>query len=322
MADTDAAHGGAAQGGEQVGVIGLGSMGTGMAARLLDRGYRVTAWNRTAARAQALATRGAVPAPSPASAAAHSEFVLISVADQDAVSEVVFGQDGVLGALRPGTVVIDTSTVSPEFARSLTGRLTGAGHQALEARLLGNAQHALSGELRVMAGGEQDTFERARPLLAALGKEVSYLGGSGTAATMKLVLNMLMGVEMQALAEAIVLGEEAGLSRQAVIQTIAASGFSSPVMRFKCGVMGRRAFSPADFRLSLMHKDLALVRAEAQRLKVLMPGAEAAYGVLTSAVRRGMGSLDCAAVVQFLEDSLAPGEVPTGSGPPAASTPG
>jgi 3-hydroxyisobutyrate dehydrogenase len=198
-------------------------------------------------------------------------------------------------------VVIDTSTVSPRFARGLTDRLTQAGHQALEARLLGNAQHAVTGELRVMAAGDAATFERARPLLSVLGKEVTYLGGAGSAATMKLVLNMLMGIEMQALAEAITLGQRAGLPRQAVIQAVAASGFSSPVMRFKAGVMGRRAFSPADFRLALMHKDLALARSEAQRLGVPLPSADAAFEVLAGALGDGMGELDCAAVLQFLE---------------------
>jgi 3-hydroxyisobutyrate dehydrogenase len=214
----------------------------------------------------------------------------------------VFGPGGLAGALRPGSVVIDTSTVSPQFARDLSERLTRAGHDALEARLLGNAQHAVTGELRVMAAGDAATFERARPLLAALGKEVTYLGGAGSAATMKLVLNMLMGIEMQALAEAITRGQRAGLPRQAVIGSIAASGFSSPVMRFKAGVMGRRAFSPADFRLALMHKDMALARSEAERLGVPLPSADAAHGVLTGAVRGGMGELDCAAVLEFLEN--------------------
>lgn len=313
MVDTDTAPAG-----ERVGVIGLGSMGTGMAARLLERGYRVTSWNRTAGKSAALTGRGGVAASSPAEVAAHSEAILISLADEDAVWQVVFGPSGLAGSLRPGTVVIDTSTVSPQFARNFTTRLGQAGHQALEARLLGNAQHAAAGELRVMAGGDQNTFERARPLLAALGKEVTYLGGSGAAATMKLVLNMLMGVEMQALAEAVVLGEAAGLPKQAVIQAIAASGFSSPVMRFKCGVMGRGAYSPPDFRLALMHKDLALVRAEAQRMQVLLPGADAAYAVLTAAVHHGMGGLDCAAVLEFMQESLGAEESEHPSEPPAA----
>ncbi|HEY7430354.1 MAG TPA: NAD(P)-dependent oxidoreductase [Streptosporangiaceae bacterium] len=312
MADADAAPGGG-----RVGVIGLGSMGTGMAARLLERGYRVISWNRTAGKSAALAAQGAAPASSPAEVAAHSEAILISLADEDAVWQVVFGPSGLASSLRPGTVVIETSTVSPEFARNFTARLGQAGHQALEARLLGNAQHAAAGELRVMAGGDHGAFERARPLLAALGKEVTYLGSSGTAATMKLVLNMLMGMEMQALAEAIILGEAAGLPRQAVIQAIAASGFSSPVMRFKCGVMGRGAYRPADFRLALMHKDLALVRSEAQRMQVLLPGADAAYGVLTAALRRGMGGLDCAAVLQFMQESLGTSEPGRPEPPPA-----
>ena len=288
------------QGGNQVGIIGLGSMGAGMASRLLESGYRVVAWNRTAAKREALASKGAVPAPTPAAVAGQCETVLVSVADQDAVTEVLFGKDGAAGSLRPGSVLIETSTVSPEFAAGLAARLGAAGHLSVEARLLGNAKHAASGELRVMAGGPKETFEQVQPLLAVLGKEVTHVGDTGSAATMKLVLNMLMGIEMQALAEAILLGERAGLPRQAVIQAIAASGFSSPVMRFKCGVMGRGAFTPADFRLALMHKDMGLVRAEAERLGVSLASASASHEVLAGAVEQGMGELDCAAVLPFL----------------------
>jgi 3-hydroxyisobutyrate dehydrogenase len=165
-------------------------------------------------------------------------------------------------------VVIETSTTSPEFARTLGSRLQAAGHQLLEARLLGNAQHARQGELRVMTAGPQPVSEAASSLLAELGKEVTHLGDIGAAAAMKLVLNMLMGIEMQALAEAVLLAEQAGLPRARVLAAIAASGFSSPVMRFKCQAMGRGAFSPPDFRLSLMQKDMALALAQARRLNV------------------------------------------------------
>ncbi len=286
-----------------VGVIGLGVMGAAMTARLLAGGIGVTVWNRTRSKCGALADQGAVPAESAAAVAERAGTVLVSLADQDAVDHVVFGPGGLVQSLRPGGVIVDTSTVSPGFARTLADRAGRTGHHALDARVLGNAEHARAGELRVMVGGERGVFERVAPLLTVLGKEVSYLGDSGSAAAMKLVLNMLMGVEMQALAEAVVLGERAGLSRQSVLQTIAASGFSSPVMRFKCGVMGRRAFTPADFRLALMHKDMALVRAEAQRLEVPVPSADAAYGMLTAAVGQGLGDLDCAAVLSFMERS-------------------
>lgn len=295
-----------------ISVIGLGSMGTGMAGRLLDRGFGVTVWNRTAAKCDELAARGAVPARSPAAAAGQAGTVLLSLADQDVVERVVFGTGGVIESLRPDGVIVDTSTVSPGFARDLARRAGRTGHHALDARVLGNAGHARAGELRVMVGGERRVFERAAPVLAALGKQVTYLGDSGSAAAMKLVLNMLMGVQLQALAEAVVLGEQAGLPRQAVLDMIAASGFSSPVMRFKCGVMGRRAFAPADFKLSLMRKDMALIRSEAQRLQVPLAVADAAYTMLTAAVRHGLGELDCAAVLAFMEHLSGLPAEPTG----------
>jgi 3-hydroxyisobutyrate dehydrogenase len=155
-----------------------------------------------------------------------------------------------------------------------------------------------------MAAGPYEVFQRVTPLLSALGKDVSYFGDSGGAATMKLVLNMLMGVEMQALAEAVLLGQQAGLSREVVLQAIAASGFSSPVMRFKCKVMERERYSPADFRLALMKKDMALVSDEARRLQVPMPAAGAAHDALAAAVRDGFGEMDCAAILPAMESAL------------------
>jgi 3-hydroxyisobutyrate dehydrogenase len=134
-------------------VIGLGAMGAAMSARLLDRGFKVWVWNRTAARCDALAAQGAVAASSPAEVAAAARTVLVSVADEQAVEDVLFGSAGAVAALRPGGVVIETSTTSTEFARTLGSRLQAAGHQLLEARLLGNAQHARQGELRVMTAG-------------------------------------------------------------------------------------------------------------------------------------------------------------------------
>src|SRR5690242_1665276 len=287
--------------GLRVGVIGLGTMGGGMASRLLDQSWDVTVHNRTAARALAWAEKAPVAA-SPAELAARADVVLVSVADEAAVEQVLFGPDGVCGALRVGGVVVEASTVSPGFARATAERAARTGHPVLDARALGNGQHARRGELRFMVGGDPAVFGRVRPVLDALGKEVTLLGGHGAGAAMKLVLNMLMGIEMQALAEAVVLGEGAGLARADILRTVAASGFSSPVMRFKAGVMGRRAFEDADFRLSLMRKDMGLVRAEAQRAGVPLVAADAAYTTLTAAVQHGLGEQDCAAVLALMED--------------------
>jgi 3-hydroxyisobutyrate dehydrogenase len=198
-------------------------------------------------------------------------------------------------------VVVDTSTVAPGTTRSLAQLAAGTGRHLVDACILGNGHHARQGELRFMVGGDQAEFERVQPLLSMLGKEVTHVGDHGLGASMKILLNMLMGIQMQALAEAVVFGRQAGLPPEVVLQTIAASGFSSPVMKFKCGVMQRRAFAQPDFRLALMRKDLGLIRGEAQRLGVTLPAAEGAYSVLTAAVQQGYGDLDCAAVLAYME---------------------
>src|SRR5205807_8493395 len=126
-------------------------------------------------------------------------------------------------------------------------------------------------------------------ILAALGKEVTYLGGNGLGASMKLMLNMLMGIEMQALAEAVVFGERAGLPRDKILKMINGSGYSSPVMNFRCGIMERRSFQQVAFKLALMRKDMMLVLKESQDLGVPLPAAESAYTMLTAAIQRGLG---------------------------------
>jgi len=185
--------------------------------------------------------------------------------------------------------------------RELAGRAREAGYHALDACVLGNPMHARGGEMRVMAGGEETDFHAVEPLLEVLGKEVTYLGGSGMGATMKLVLNMLMGVQMPALAEAVVFGERAGLEREKVLEMIAKSGYSSPVMGFRCAIMGQRNFELAAFKLGLMRKDMTLVLGEAQKVGVPMPVTESAHAMLTAAQQQGLGDLDVAAMLAFQE---------------------
>lgn len=285
----------------RIGLLGLGAMGSGMAARLAEAGFEVSAYNRTPGKAQALAEHGVRVAASPAAAASGADALLLSLATGDAVSSVLSGPDGALAAAAPGALIADTSTVSPEAARETAACIVAAGHRALDACVIGNPQHARNGELRFMIGGDEADLAALRPVLDALAKDVVHVGGHGMGATAKVAMNLLMGVQLQALAEAVVFGERAGLSRQQLIDMIMASGYSSPVMRFKGGVMARRAFGKADFRLSLMRKDLALALALAQRLGVRMPVTSASYDVLTQAANAGLGDLDCAAVLVQVE---------------------
>lgn len=287
---------------QRVGFIGLGNMGAGMACRLAEAGYELAVYNRTRAKTQQAAELGARVAESPADAAAGADVVMTSLADDKVVAEMLFGEDGAFASLPQGCYLVDLSTVPPGFARELAGRAAEAGCHALDACVYGAPWQARSGELRVMVGAasEQD-FRAVETILGTIGKDVSYLGESGMGAMMKLVVNMLMGVQMPALAEAVVLGEQAGLPREKILQMIAGSGYASPVMTFRCDLMGKRAFERAAFKLSLMRKDMMLVLAEAQRLGVPLPVSDAAYSMLTAAQQQGLGDLDVAAILAFQE---------------------
>jgi 3-hydroxyisobutyrate dehydrogenase len=290
-------------GAPKIAFIGLGAMGGGMAARLLESGAHVAVFNRTRAKGEELAGKGAVLADTPAEAATGAEIVFLSLATSEVVENMLFGADGVVETLPKGSIVADMSTVAPDFAVGLRDRLAETGHRGLDACVLGNAQHAKDGELRFMIGGAAEDVETIRPVIAHLAKEIVHLGEPGKGATAKLALNLLMGVEMQALAEAVVFGEKAGLDRRTLIRLIAASGYSAPVMKFKAGVMARRAFENPDFRLKLMRKDLGLVLAETQRLGVPMPATAASHDWLTNAKNQGLAEHDCAAIIAIMEQA-------------------
>ncbi|ALG08698.1 NAD(P)-dependent oxidoreductase [Kibdelosporangium phytohabitans] len=286
---------------QRLGFIGLGAMGSGMASRLAAAGFTVSVYNRTRSKAQALATEGLTVAATPAEAARDVDVLLVCLATADVVDDLVLGHDGALAAAPAAVTVANMSTVSPDAARTFAERVAAAGHRALDACVLGNANHARDGELRFMIGGDESDVETVRPVLEVLAKEVVHLGGHGMGATAKVAMNLLMGVQMQALAEAIVFGERAGLDRGQLIRMIAASGYSSPVMKFKAGVMARRAFEHADFKLTLMRKDLLLALRDAEALGVDMPATAASFDVLTAAQESGLGDLDCAAVLTEVE---------------------
>ncbi|MEV6180305.1 NAD(P)-dependent oxidoreductase [Streptomyces sp. NPDC052015] len=279
-----------------VAVIGLGRMGTGLATRLLDQGIQVRVWNRTPERAAPLAEAGAFVAAHPAEAVEGTSTAICSVADGEALGEVLRGPDGVLAAgAYPGTLIC-ASTVAPEEVVQIAGDLP----TVLDVGMLGNRDHARDGELRLFVGGEKQVFEAGRPLLEMLGKEVVHLGALGSGMRMKLLLNLLMGVEVQAMAEATELAAASGLDRQLVLKTIAGSGFASPVMAFKSRRLAAGRFEEPDFRLRLMAKDLMLASKQAAAAGLHLPLAAAAAETHVRATEQGLGDEDCAAVVRAL----------------------
>jgi 3-hydroxyisobutyrate dehydrogenase-like beta-hydroxyacid dehydrogenase len=281
-----------------IAVLGTGAMGAGMAHRLLDQGHRLRVWNRTPEKLLPLLEQGAFAAGTPAEAARGADVVLVSLANADAVEEVLFGPDGASMGSREGTLLLDTSTTSAEAARETGARAESAGFRFVEARVLGNPHHAKTGQLRALVGGPEAYIEAARPLLEELSKDVNVLGEWGAGAQMKIALNLFLGVQLAGLAEAVDIGEAAGLDRATVLGVLGGSGYSSPVVAFRCMLVNAGRLEPAAFRLDLMAKDLRLATDLAKAGGVRAPVTEASGELFREGVERGLGHLDAVAVVQ------------------------
>ncbi|MBO8188072.1 NAD(P)-binding domain-containing protein [Streptomyces spirodelae] len=281
---------------EPLAFIGLGNMGGGMAHRLLDAGCALTVHNRTAAKAAPLAEAGATVAASPAEAARGRSVVLLSLADEVAVEEVLFGQ--VAEVLAPGAVVIDTSTVSPAYARACARRLARLGLRRVEACVVGNPFQAREGKLRVYTSGDEADIARVADILDTLGAQVVHLGAPGTAATLKLIFNLLLGAQVASLAEAVAYGVAAGLDRDRLLTSVAESGFSSVVLRFRAELMRKGSYEPAFFRSTLMEKDLRLALGDAAVAGVPLPVLESVRERFADVGAAGDGDKDASVLLE------------------------
>jgi 3-hydroxyisobutyrate dehydrogenase-like beta-hydroxyacid dehydrogenase len=262
----------------RIGFIGLGGMGGRMAARLLAAGYPVTVYNRTRRRAEDLQRSGAVIAESPRELAAATDVVLVSVADDAALSQVMFGSEGALAGARPGSVVIDLSTVHPHASVQLSEGGVARGVEVLDAPVSGSLPQAEQGQLVIFVGGQQPAYERCRPLFGVLGKAAVYMGPAGSGSMTKLCVNALLGLGMQSLAESLALGERAGLPRARLLEALAETSVLSPSQRSKFDNIQRDEY-PAMFPQRLMFKDFSLILQRALELAVAMPATAAATQV-------------------------------------------
>jgi 3-hydroxyisobutyrate dehydrogenase-like beta-hydroxyacid dehydrogenase len=262
----------------RVGFIGLGAMGSRMAGRLLSAQHDIVVYNRTRARAEPFARQGATIAQSPRELAAQSDVIFSSLANDAALEGVMLGADGVLSVAKPGTTVVEMSTVNPETSRRLHESAARTGVFVLDAPVSGSTVQAEQGQLVIFVGGEEDVFERCRPLLALLGAKIFYLGASGSGATMKLCVNTMLGLGVQALAESIALGEKAGLQRERFLQVLSETAVVSPSQKAKIENARKKEY-PAAFALSLMFKDFGLILDTAKALSVPMPATAAAVQV-------------------------------------------
>jgi 3-hydroxyisobutyrate dehydrogenase-like beta-hydroxyacid dehydrogenase len=257
-----------------------------MAGRLLAAGYDLTVFNRRRdERMRTLEERGAKAAETPAGVASNAEVILVSVTDDAAVEDVITGTDGALYGARAGTIFINMSTVSPALSRRLSETAVLTGVSVLDAPVSGSTPQAEQGQLVIFVGGEQAAYERCRPILAVLGREPFYIGPAGSGSTMKLCVNALLGLGVQALAEAVALGLKAGLDRDRLLDVLGATVVLSPSQRSKLENVRKDAYPPT-FPLRLMFKDFGLILDTAMGLSAAMPITAAAQQVCAAEFAR------------------------------------
>jgi 3-hydroxyisobutyrate dehydrogenase len=286
-------------GSPRIAFLGLGIMGSGMAHRLLSAGFEVSVFNRNTEKTRSHAAAGAKAAATPREAASGANIVLSMVADDVAARAVWLGPQGALGALAPGGVAIESSTITPEWARELAAHCAEAGIEFLDAPVTGSRDQAAAGELNFLVGGAASTLERVRPVLSAMGRKITLLGPAGSGAVVKLINNFLCSTQVVALAEAVTMIERCGLDRAGALEVITHGAPGSPLVK---AISARMTEPPAapHFALRLMAKDLdyALRTAAAQSLELRT--ARTARGIFDAALAAGLGDRDFSAVIEPL----------------------
>jgi 3-hydroxyisobutyrate dehydrogenase len=289
----------------RVAFFGLGIMGSGMARRLLGAGVRLTVFNRSAERARALAADGAVLAGSPREAVAEADVVFSMVADDAASHAVWEGGNGALAGVRPGTLLVESSTVTVGRIGELAESATRIGCELVDAPVTGSKMQAAAGELVFLVGGSHAALGRVRPLLETMGRTIVHLGPTGSGALVKLINNFLAGVQTTSLAEAIAIIERSPLDRGQALAAIANGSPGSPIIKTLVSRITAEDYSP-NFYLHLLAKDMGYAIGEGESRGVPMAMAGAALGILRQSVERGDGDKDMAAVVeQFRAESVA-----------------
>jgi 3-hydroxyisobutyrate dehydrogenase-like beta-hydroxyacid dehydrogenase len=286
----------------KVGLIGLGLMGQPIGMNLLKAGHTLTVWNRTTSRANELVAMGAKLAMSPKEVAAASEVLLTIVSDPPALESVLWGADGkdsgALAGLKPGSTYIDSSTVSPTLARKIAAACAERKVRFLDAPVTGGDWGAKKGELVFMVGGDAVALKSVEPILGVLGKRWFHLGPNGAGQTVKLAMNMILALQVDALAEALALVTRAGLKGEDLVEVMQSSMARSGVLDIKAPNLLKGEYKPS-FPLRLMHKDLGLALELANQIGVALPATAAAretYNYVKGAARE---DLDYSAVMKF-----------------------
>src|SRR6476661_2647379 len=285
---------------KKISYVGLGTMGSGMVSNLLKAGYELTVWNRSVEKNKTFARKGARVADTPADAVRDVDLVMYSLSNDQAVEEVVFGSKGILSGIKEGQIAIDMSTVLPAMSLREQEAYTKRGVDFLDAPVFGSRQEAADAKLWIMAAGNEAIFEKVKPVLEHLGQTVHYFGKNGNAAAMKLVGNLIVALELEALSEGLVLAQKAGLDLNTVMEVVKVADFRSPLLVSNGQNILKRDFSPS-FALKLMLKDADLIEKFGNSLQSPIPGLRVVEKNLAAAVALGFGTENASALIKALE---------------------
>lgn len=284
----------------RIGFIGLGIMGSPMAANLAGAGFEVHGYNRSPAKVDALVERGGHRAGSIREAVTGAEVVITMLPDAPDVEQVACGPDGILAAAAPGTIYVDMSTIAPAVARQLAAAGERAGVRVLDAPVSGGENGAIAGTLSIMVGGEAAAAEEVRPLFEAMGSTVVHLGAAGAGQTVKAANQLIIGGTITLLAEALVFLEAEGVDPEAAVEVLSGGMAGSRILTDKAPAMIARHFEPG-FKAELHHKDMGIVTDAARRAGVVIPVGSLVAQLMAALIARGDGKLDHAALVRVIE---------------------
>ncbi|HEY2544823.1 MAG TPA: NAD(P)-dependent oxidoreductase [Candidatus Acidoferrum sp.] len=283
--------------------IGLGNMGSRIAKRLLATGYAVSVFDANRSKSEALKQNDAKPVDSLAELAKSADVILSCLTDDQAVRDVYYGPAGVLANAAGGLVILEMSTVSPATSRELANKASELGIQVIDVAISGSTPAAEAGTLILLAGGNLDFIQAARPIFQAIASKYFHLGPSGAGTTMKLVVNSILGIGMQAIAEAAAFGEKAGLSRDVLLEVLSQMAVIAPAHAGKLSRAARGDYSP-QFPLPLMNKDFRLILEVADEVGALMPATSASFQINTEAMDTHAEE-DFSAVMKVMEQQTA-----------------
>jgi len=286
---------------ERVGFIGLGIMGRGMARNILKAGFPLRVWNRTASRMDELAAEGAGPASSPGDLAFHSDIIITCVSDTADVEQVLLGEGGVIHGARPGSLVIDMSTISPRATQRIAAHLAERHIHMLDAPVSGGSEGAARGTLSIMVGGDVTQFERALPVFQAMGKTITHLGPVGAGQTTKLVNQILVVGHALAMSEALLFAQAGGVDLRKALEAVSGGAAGSWMLSNRGPQILVRDWRPG-FTIDLQQKDLRLVLQEADRLGVPLPGTALIHQLYRTLQARGLGHEGNHALIKALEN--------------------